>query len=302
MAAKVDKTIPFTREPLKLSRSGIPIFATTDPYIQNYDKIANKHLKSLDDSGENPFMSEETWSTIDNSTIEILRNIIRPRDVILDAGVGLGAILGAFPDNERHGVDVSLDYLERTTSRGINVSLARLEDLPFPDASFDCVVSTDVLEHVIDFYGATKELVRVLKPQGYLVVRVPLEEDMKAYYDYYEFKFVHLRRFDIWSLRLHFERLLGLQFVLDKPVLPLYRGVSTSRIRPVENGETIRDILNQLPNDMPGVREFTSFTELESDKYESFMNSVAVQFPKVFAELTQATAGYLEINVVFRKN
>jgi len=301
MTSKLVATIPFSREPLDVSPSGIPIFTRSDGYIENYDRIATTHLKSLDEAGQNPFMSEQTWTAIDASTLKILKKIVRPDDALFDAGVGLGALLDAFPDNPRYGIDVSLDYLNRTVNRGIKVSLARLEDIPFPDSSFDCVISTDVLEHVLDFYGATKEIVRVLKPGGHLVVRVPLEEDMKAYYDYEEFKFVHLRRFDLWSLRLHFERVLGLKYVLDEPVLPLYRGVSTSRARPAANGEMIRNILDRLPSNMCGVDEFRAFTQMDADRFQAFMNAVAVQHPKIFSDLVDAVAGYLEINVVFRK-
>lgn len=301
MTHNLPSEVPFSREPLERSATGVPIFAKPDDYIENYDKIATTHLKSLDEAGENPFMSEHTWSTIDASTLEILRKIIKPSDILFDAGVGLGALLGAFPENLRYGIDVSLDYLNRTAGQDINVALALLEDIPFPDSSFDCVVSTDVLEHVIDFYGATKEIVRVLKPGGHLVIRVPLEEDMKAYYDYHEFKYVHLRRFDLWSLRLHFERIFGLEYVLDEPVLPLYRGASTSRIRPAVNTESILRILYRLPDDLPNLEAFKSFTNMDVEMFQAFMNTVAVQHPIVFQELVNAVAGYLEINIVFRK-
>lgn len=294
-------SVRYSREPVSRTGSGLPIFATADSYTRNYDRIAQKHLKSLDEQGVNPFMSEATWGALDTSTLAILRDLVKPGDVLFDAGVGLGGLLSAFPDNERHGVDVSPDYLERTRTRGIHVAVARLEDLPYSDAAFDCVISTDVLEHVLDLYGASREIVRVLRPGGHLVVRVPLEEDMKAYYDYREFEFVHVRRFDLWSLRLHFERIFGLDYVSHSRVLPLYRGLSTSRLATVEDGEAIRQVLRRLPNRMPGVAELRDFTALTPDIFNSFMNAVAVQHPAVFEELVTLLAGYLEINIVFRK-
>lgn len=45
--------------------------------------------------------------------------------------------------------------------------------LPFPDATFDCVIASEVLEHLWDDEGAIAELVRVLKPGARMAVTVP---------------------------------------------------------------------------------------------------------------------------------
>jgi SAM-dependent methyltransferase len=45
--------------------------------------------------------------------------------------------------------------------------------LPFPDASFDVIVSLDYLEHVHDDQAAMNELKRVLKPEGILLISTP---------------------------------------------------------------------------------------------------------------------------------
>lgn len=46
-------------------------------------------------------------------------------------------------------------------------------DLPYPDASFDCVIASEILEHVPEDDRAISELVRVLKPGGSLAITVP---------------------------------------------------------------------------------------------------------------------------------
>ncbi len=48
-----------------------------------------------------------------------------------------------------------------------------LLDIPFPDASFDLVQSTQVLEHIEDHERAAAELIRVLKPGGHALISVP---------------------------------------------------------------------------------------------------------------------------------
>jgi SAM-dependent methyltransferase len=54
-----------------------------------------------------------------------------------------------------------------------NINVVPLRDavaLPFESGSFDCVVSSGVLEHVADDLGSLKEIRRILTPQGLLFV------------------------------------------------------------------------------------------------------------------------------------
>ncbi len=63
------------------------------------------------------------------------------------------------------------DYLsDRSTPDVICSAL----DLPFDPQSFDTVVSTEVLEHVPDPLLAFKEMHRVLRPTGYLILSTPM--------------------------------------------------------------------------------------------------------------------------------
>lgn len=45
--------------------------------------------------------------------------------------------------------------------------------LPFPDASFDRIIASEILEHIDDDTGAIRELVRVLRPGGTFAATVP---------------------------------------------------------------------------------------------------------------------------------
>jgi SAM-dependent methyltransferase len=95
---------------------------------------------------------------------------------ILDAGCGTG-------NNLRHlsarglavGIDISEEALRFCRTRGVVAARGSLLSLPFPDASFDWVTSFDVLYHrwVTDDRAAARELVRVMRPGGLLLVRVP---------------------------------------------------------------------------------------------------------------------------------
>jgi SAM-dependent methyltransferase len=98
------------------------------------------------------------------------------RLAILDAGCGTGRNLhqlGAF--GRAVGIDLSKDALAFCRGRGVASARASLLALPFPDESFDCVASLDVLYHgwVGDDRAAGQEMARVLRPGGLLLVRVP---------------------------------------------------------------------------------------------------------------------------------
>ena len=57
-------------------------------------------------------------------------------------------------------------------NKRINLITASLVNLPFPDNYFDAIISLDVIEFIEDDASAFKELARVLKPAGKLIVTV----------------------------------------------------------------------------------------------------------------------------------
>ena len=131
--------------------------------------------------------------------------------MVLDVGVGTGRLLSHFPEARRYGIDVSINYVERLINTEAVIAVGNVEELPYFDATFDVVFCTDVLEHVENLTTAARELVRVLKSNGTLIVRVPYREDLSVYLQRdYPYRLAHLRNFDECSLRLLFERQLGL--------------------------------------------------------------------------------------------
>jgi SAM-dependent methyltransferase len=66
-------------------------------------------------------------------------------------------------------VDISPRMVELTRERGINATVGDVQELPFPDESFDCAVAAWMLYHVPDVERGIAELARVLRPGGRLV-------------------------------------------------------------------------------------------------------------------------------------
>lgn len=99
---------------------------------------------------------------------------IQPGQKVLDAGCARGRFLKALVQTEAElfGVDLTAIFL-RGARR--NVPKARfcqgsLAELPFAAGTFDAVLCVEALEHLPDTAAAIRELARVLKPGGTLVV------------------------------------------------------------------------------------------------------------------------------------
>ena len=96
---------------------------------------------------------------------------------ILDVGCGTGAILKQLGNPEKNvGIDVAPEALSFCRQRGLsNIRQGDICALPFTDASFDAVICSSVLYHqwVGDIPGAVREMHRVLRPGGVLLINVP---------------------------------------------------------------------------------------------------------------------------------
>lgn len=105
---------------------------------------------------------------------------INDSDSILDCGCGDGLYLKIIKDLSGaavSGFDLNGESLRLAQgyTKGMGVSLVqgRIRDLPYKDNSFGKIFSTEVLEHVEDDLGALKEILRILKPGGRLIITVP---------------------------------------------------------------------------------------------------------------------------------
>jgi len=114
---------------------------------------------------------------------------IGPGTAVIDVGCGAGrhsfeayrrgADVIAFDQNatELADVDTMLQAMgkagEAPESAKAQVVVGDARALPYPDRTFDCVIASEVLEHIPDDERVIAELVRVLKPGGALAITVP---------------------------------------------------------------------------------------------------------------------------------
>ena len=100
----------------------------------------------------------------------------RPKARLLDAGCGTG---GNLPFLQEYGVAFGLEFLWRglefAHARGLpRLTQGSVTQLPFPNASIDVVLSFDVLYclEAPDEQAAIREMFRVLRPEGCVVINV----------------------------------------------------------------------------------------------------------------------------------
>lgn len=208
----------YSKEPI-LYQDDIPCFSESNEYIDNYDKIASDHLEALNSTGNNPFMPEKVLVDLEESTRKLIKQYIKDDSKILDVGVSLGRLLEPFSNMQRFGMDISIEYLKRAKLTGINVCQSSIEDMPYKSNFFDIVTCTDCLEHVIDLNLCCSKILSVLKPGGYLIIRVPYKESLQHYLlPNYKYKFAHLRNFDEFSLCLQFCKIFNCEFEMFEKV------------------------------------------------------------------------------------
>lgn len=91
---------------------------------------------------------------------------------LLDCGCGTGYNLATLlrPYGHAFGFDLTPAGLRHARAAGFPLARASMSGIPFQSGRFDVVTSFDVMQYVDDDFAVMKEMARVLKPGGGLVV------------------------------------------------------------------------------------------------------------------------------------
>lgn len=130
-----------------------------------------------------------------------------PGETLLDCGAGTGRFAVEMSATGMHvlALDDHEESLAMLRQKLASNCVLRLGDhgIPLPDASVDVVTALDVLEHIQDDSRALADMLRVLKPGGYLLATVPARMELWSDWD---IVLQHHRRYTKGSLRDLFER------------------------------------------------------------------------------------------------
>lgn len=107
---------------------------------------------------------------------QLILSLTNKTDCILDVGCGTGAMLRYLARNgytNLEGLEISARAVEVLSKFGITMHHAELPSLPLAGHKYDVVVASQVLEHIIRRRKFLRQLCRILKPAGALILFVP---------------------------------------------------------------------------------------------------------------------------------
>lgn len=172
-----------------------PVLAS---YFRNYDRIAEDDLNA-------PILNLTYVEHQSRNLARYAGNVVEGR-TIMDLGCGRGFLTRMLHDGGAKtvvAIDISMAYLRRLADLpGVIPVLANAERLPFRDA-FDLIVSTDVMEHVLNLGSFLVSVNQSLRPHGVAIIRVPYRESLIGYSKQAgcKYDFVHLRTFDRHTIK-----------------------------------------------------------------------------------------------------
>lgn len=167
-------------------KEGIACFQRTlDDYAHNYEQICADDLHEP----KTPFIVKEKYA-------QLVRR--RASGTTCDLGCGDGYVIRGINSPLRIAVDIAFEYLRRLPETMMKI-WSRVEDVPLKPHIMDTVIATDVLEHVQEADAFAREIKRLVKPDGKIILAFPYEQDLSVYDNeqykkkYGKYKYMHLR-------------------------------------------------------------------------------------------------------------
>ena len=113
------------------------------------------------------------WDFRDRQTF----SYITAEEIILDVGCGEGITLeklvNKFPDRQIEGIDYSPENVEVCREYQLPAHVGDVYKLDFNDGSIDCCLFMEVIEHLVDPLKALREINRIMRPEGLLLLIFP---------------------------------------------------------------------------------------------------------------------------------
>lgn len=185
---------PKSREPLlhaEATRLGFADGSSFDvvdgiPVLVAPDQSSHHYLHHYAQDAEKFDYYEQRDPATEHDEHRLRQTILRQVDgdavSVLDVGCGRAWVADALcsPSVTVCSLDAALSNpraaVRRHSRQHHCAVVADALSLPFADNSFDCVISSEVIEHIVDPHAFVRELLRVVKPGGRCIVSTPYNE------------------------------------------------------------------------------------------------------------------------------
>ena len=245
-----------------------------------------------------------------------MRTVIREtgrQKRILNAGCGDGVYDLYLKNKTSQIVSIDINRSDIQIARELNLKtnilycVADIGAMPFASGEFDCVICTDVIEHLSDDMGAINEMCRCLKKGGKLIITAP-SKNFPLFYDpvnYVLNKFGKKLRIGIWGWG--HERLYTIREMERKADLKLIKTeyLSKSLVGLAENSY-VNSLFQRFTKTDPGnqarigkhVNRTAKTVKYEIPAVFSFIRDVIIGLDRV---LCRGSAKSVGIMAVFKK-
>lgn len=165
--------IPFTYFPRVRGSSHARVIKFGVDYLRTFRRMWNiRNSSEAADYDERAFYSlvlpQRWWQ---RRRHKIITTFARGFDLIIDVGCGSSVILQSL--NRVVGLDISLPKIRYMRRYGLPVVNGSIFALPFADGTADCVICSEVIEHIPMEPGVFVEIDRLLRPGGLLILGTP---------------------------------------------------------------------------------------------------------------------------------
>jgi ubiquinone/menaquinone biosynthesis C-methylase UbiE len=176
----------------------LPFYSYCNPNIEA--NWSDEMSDFLEETSRNHFIDIYNRKiAIDGIKEKLINRETNYLDIGCSSGYLLEEISSAFPEVNLIGSDYSGISLIHCHKRLPSIPLFQIDlvDCPFEDNFFDAITCLNVLEHIQKDFDAIKQLQRIIKPDGSLVITVPVGQHL---YDMYDETHYHIRRYNLKEL------------------------------------------------------------------------------------------------------